>query len=91
VNEEQRRRRPNMSLPEGAGRFLAATASLVAHISLLICSLLAPCFAQKLPQPKCKLFPALGSMITSFFTLPKNAREAFERQSKDTFIPFTAE
>jgi len=33
VNEEQRRRRPNMSLPEGAGRFLAATASLVAHIS----------------------------------------------------------
>ncbi len=33
VSEEQRSRRPNMSLPKGAGRFSAVTASLVAHIS----------------------------------------------------------
>ncbi len=36
VEEEQRRNGPCLGFPEGAGRFWAATASLVAHVPLRV-------------------------------------------------------
>ena len=51
VTDEQPRNRPKTGLPEGPGHFWAATASLVARIPQRVCSLVAPCFAPKLPRP----------------------------------------
>ena len=51
VTDERRRTGPKMGLPEGPGRFWAATALLVTHIPQRVCSILAPCLAPKSPRP----------------------------------------
>ena len=62
VTEEQRRNRPKMGLPEGAGRFWAATSSLVAHVPQRVRIAPRSLFRSKIAQPNCSCY---------FFTGPK--------------------